>query len=543
MGAAFDDQKQEPEEASLCVEGTRVDLLKKIQEWAYDRHGRRGFWLTGLAGTGKSTIARTVAATLPGEEFAIGSFFFRRGAGDRQSTQKFVTTIFRQLAKYDDLLPSLSRAWTTHVGVAEKALQYQWRDLIQKPLAGINHRPIMLVIDAVDECGTLRAAEHDIFDFLSDSSHFSGLNIRLFITSRPKARKENIQLHELFRLHAIEENVVEEDIRTFFKAKFSQLGDNISSRHPRFPQPHHIDALAKRASPLFIAAITSYLFITADRSDPQRRYHLLLGDTQSHWGDTQDLRLDEMYLVVIAEVLFDKASDGYHEDIVILNLKRFQTILGSVIALKDTLNYEVLAELLSLNPDLVQRFLKQFRAVLDVPEPPEPVCIFHQSFPDFLLSSARVKKACKHQQSVEGRTFKFEQLWVDNTERNSNLFHNCLDVMGGAETSKAYFKEGGNICRLRGPGDKAATISKKLLDETIPSLLRYACRNWILHFIEGDRRAEDDYKRLWNFLRRHLLHWIEVMSCLGSLSEATRQLDRLHEFLEVSFFTTIPFLW
>ena len=44
-----------------CHPGTRVDLLPEIYRWADKQDERRIFWLSGLAGTGKSTVARTVA--------------------------------------------------------------------------------------------------------------------------------------------------------------------------------------------------------------------------------------------------------------------------------------------------------------------------------------------------------------------------------------------------------------------------------------------------------------------------------------------------
>ena len=45
----------------ICLPDTRVDLLREIYTWADGKDERFIFWLNGLAGTGKSTIARTVA--------------------------------------------------------------------------------------------------------------------------------------------------------------------------------------------------------------------------------------------------------------------------------------------------------------------------------------------------------------------------------------------------------------------------------------------------------------------------------------------------
>jgi ABC-type transport system involved in cytochrome bd biosynthesis fused ATPase/permease subunit len=44
-----------------CLRGTRRDVLLQLEHWLEDEQGQRMFWLNGLAGTGKSTIAQTFA--------------------------------------------------------------------------------------------------------------------------------------------------------------------------------------------------------------------------------------------------------------------------------------------------------------------------------------------------------------------------------------------------------------------------------------------------------------------------------------------------
>ena len=40
-----------------CMEGTREDVLHEIKSWFDNKEDKRVYWLNGLAGTGKSTIA------------------------------------------------------------------------------------------------------------------------------------------------------------------------------------------------------------------------------------------------------------------------------------------------------------------------------------------------------------------------------------------------------------------------------------------------------------------------------------------------------
>lgn len=72
-----------------CLGGTRTELLQKIEEWALSPSQRCIFWLRGMAGTGKSTISRTVAKAPLIKPHLSASFFFKRGEGDRGNAKKF----------------------------------------------------------------------------------------------------------------------------------------------------------------------------------------------------------------------------------------------------------------------------------------------------------------------------------------------------------------------------------------------------------------------------------------------------------------------
>lgn len=58
--AAFNSSGKEDD--SLCFPNTRVEVLDQIRSWFHDVNNARSvFWLNGMAGTGKSTISRTIA--------------------------------------------------------------------------------------------------------------------------------------------------------------------------------------------------------------------------------------------------------------------------------------------------------------------------------------------------------------------------------------------------------------------------------------------------------------------------------------------------
>lgn len=57
------------------------------------------FWLNGMAGTGKSTVSRTVAQTFADRGQLGGSFFFKRGERDRENASLLFTTIVHELVR------------------------------------------------------------------------------------------------------------------------------------------------------------------------------------------------------------------------------------------------------------------------------------------------------------------------------------------------------------------------------------------------------------------------------------------------------------
>ena len=138
-----------------CLENTRVQTLQDIYEWISGTGYPNILLLTGGAGTGKSTIATTVAET----SRRIGSLgchlFFLRGKSDSSTVLK---TIACNLAKYKLCIARSIDAWLQECGELSSAtLKSEFDILLRKPLSSIpseTSHPILIVLDAIDECGT-----------------------------------------------------------------------------------------------------------------------------------------------------------------------------------------------------------------------------------------------------------------------------------------------------------------------------------------------------------------------------------------------------
>ncbi|KAG7105252.1 hypothetical protein HYQ44_016564 [Verticillium longisporum] len=181
-GAVFDDVENG---AEACLDRTRVELLGDIREWMCDPNREPLCWLHGKAGTGKSTIAQSVARELAAKGLLAASFFFKRGEGDRGRSRLFYPTIAAQLASsFPAAAAQMRHTIEGNPDIASKSLGEQFRMLVLKPLENVSVASSMtVVIDALDECD----GENDIkaiITQLSQIKKITSIPLNFFITSR-----------------------------------------------------------------------------------------------------------------------------------------------------------------------------------------------------------------------------------------------------------------------------------------------------------------------------------------------------------------------
>jgi NACHT domain len=198
------------EHGPFCLRDTRVGVLQDINEWANGTDARCVFWLNGWAGTGKTTIARTVAHKYDHEERLGASFFFSRGGGAGHAG-KFFTSIAVQLAEKLPCVKShICDAVTPHNKIASQTQSDQWHRLVLQPLSklgrGFPHPSLLLVVDALDECSNDEDVEA-IVQLLAEARSLTTVRLRVFLTSRPEIpirlgfRRTQDTDHQDFVLH------------------------------------------------------------------------------------------------------------------------------------------------------------------------------------------------------------------------------------------------------------------------------------------------------------------------------------------------------
>ncbi|VUC33727.1 unnamed protein product [Clonostachys rosea] len=508
-GAAFD--SYEEGRNPTCLPNTRVDLLQQLSAWADDSDSEAIFWLNGMAGTGKSTISRTMARDLTRKGRLGASFFFKRGEGDRGNMARFVTSIAADIvAKEPSISRHVQKTLEEDPGIVNKTLREQFDKLIFQPFSKLPIRtgePIVLVVDALDEC----EKDDDIrtmIELLSTAKKLQPLRLKTFLTSRPEL-PIRLGFHAIkgkyqdLILHDIPLSIIEHDLQVFLEYKTSEIRDEYNATVPNdrqltpdWPGQLKITSLVQMAVPLFIFAATTCRFL-ADRKcgSPSNQLETVL----QYQTKSQESKLDATYLPVLEQQIVGLSSREKAQV-----LSQFRLVVGSVVILARPLSTSALAGILFIERETVEMRLDLLHSVLSVPDSKEePVRLFHLSFRDFLLD----------QDKRDNHAF-----WIDEREAHLTLARNCLTLMD-------ELKE--DICDLRFPGTRAKNVSLDKLATCLPPHLQYACRYWVSHVSEAEIIREEDIQSIHSFLKTHFLHWIEALSLMGQGLESIKLMNSL----------------
>ena len=69
--------------------------------------------------------------------------------------------------------------------------------------------------------------------------------------------------------------------------------------------------------------------------------------------------------------------------------------------------------------------------------------------------------------------------------------------------------------------------------KTLPEAISYACEFWIEHICLVSDVLDEISNRIYDFLVKHLLHWMEAMAILDSHDLTIRSIDKLMKLLRV----------
>ena len=476
------------------------------------------YWLFGSAGSGKSTIAYTIARRF---EFAGdsndtiilgGNFFCSRQFEETRLSKYIIRTIAYHLAltckPFADALHRSGNFITKDHSVKtqiENLLVKPWPwkepDSAQRrdpsvpphPDSSVSPHPnppmppmnYLVVIDALDEIDG-----NGGYDFLRNLLNVVNKHrlpgLKFFVTSRSDpglvADVEKFERKHRYRLQDVNEEEIRHDIATYINANLPDPLDR-----------SQVEALVELSGGLFIYATTVVKYLeTCGRSEQ----HVFLAELlptansstpQSLSDATSFTLLDTLYLQVLRQAfrMFTPQTPKWTDRL---------RILHTFLCTADRTSTSVIADLLFTSDytDVAEKLLLALHAVLYIEG--GRVLAYHKSFSDFLFDQARS-----------------EVFWCNQATHHRLLTDSCFRIMkNGLRFNIANISSSFML-------DKENPTLVDSIKANIPPVLDYSCRNWSSH-LSSAASASPDHLRdaLSDFLEIRALFWIEAMNLLGT---------------------------
>jgi len=501
-------EKKEVLRRAVCTHGTRERLLADIITWAKGSSSETVYWLFGPAGSGKTTIAYTIARRFelaaPEDTIVLGgNFFSSRQFEETRFATRIIRTIVYHLAlrckAFADALTHSGKFHTVNQNVRAQLdglLIGPWQKSESARLINSSTPPpqYLIVIDALDEIDGTGGSQflRDLLDVINEN-RLNGL--KFFATSRPDP---NLVAHvgsfadkKLYRLEEVPFEEAQADIKTYLKTSLPRVGDKA------------IEQVVTAAAGLFIYASTIVKYLGKHTVQEQKNLlkKLFSVSTTAHIFPGATALLDELYLQILLH-----AFDVFEADIRLHRLhilftflctpERTSTSVVNELLLTDDFDSDsasvaetdpVVAET-SIADDTLQRLY----AVLYTEN--NKVLWHHKSFPDFLFDQDRSK-----------------DFWCNQAEHHRRLMDSCFRVM----------KEGlrfniANIASSFVFDRNNRTLPDAVTDNISPTL-SYSCRNWGWH-LSSTAPSDSNHLQatLSEFLKCRALFWIEAMNLLES---------------------------
>ena len=376
LGAGYAEEKG-------CLAGTRGSVLNEIRDILNNpaEDAPRVCLLTGVAGSGKSTVAHSIARLYDGQKRLGSSYFFSSSDVAKRNPQNLFGTIPRNLCEHDPQYKSALervrenlqtlRIWTTPWDQVER--------LIVKPSANLHPiGPLVIVIDALDESGS---ADDRVQLLNTLSSHIAGrklpTNLRFLITTRLENDILNAFSPNLpvVRVHLgdVPEAMIAGDIESFFYHSLHHHPELDSS----WPNREWCRLLTERSQHLFQWASTACKFITGSTGTGLDLCHCLRVVLESNNSEGV-YSLDRLYRTIL-----EQNFEAYGVQ------RRFCNVMGVILALNEPLSLVSLSTLFGTSLNVLE-IIKPLGSLLDgVHDAYRPIYPLHTSFRDFLLDKGR----------------------------------------------------------------------------------------------------------------------------------------------------------
>ncbi|KAF8700915.1 WD40 repeat-like protein, partial [Rhizoctonia solani] len=483
-----------------CTQGTRIEILLSLDKWLYNSIGPQTCWISGMEGTGKTTIAYTFCKRVERQGLLAASFFFTRTSSECRDTARMIPTIAYQLARYSG--PFRLALYNTLIEGAEvhsTSLEVQWERLLRGPLQKVQGAALdgaVVVIDGLNECGDDNSDDND-------ANNISGLLLRCFANlplkllistqSMPRiwtdATQENTQCEKL-DLETAQATGLGTDISQLFKEELSCL--------PLSPDQLRQLVLQSNLRFKHAAYITSMINSGERRSD---RYQRMLSMVTM---EPEDIARDAQVDALCRAGLACMQNAGWKNS----NTEQFiQALVYLTLFAREPISVDTVAEIYNISD--VRRVCRVLRPLLSVLR---------------RVNGNKLALASNEPSPPSTMTNNIPTEQLGYTQRNQQLAERCFRTM---EQQLRF-----NICDLPSScvPNRDVTDLQDRIKRNISPALSYACRRW------GDHLAVLPHSNilqtlLQELLSVRLLFWLEALSLRDELGIGIEALRKANDWL------------
>jgi hypothetical protein len=466
-----------------CMEGTRETLLNQIIAWAANESDTSNlYWIHGLPGIGKTSLAHSICERLHNEQHLAGAFFCQRDDANMSDLRNILPTLIFKLAEtFPPFRSIVADRLRSDPNLTSKSMK---DSLFLDFICNLPRHPkhaLVFVIDALDECGDNKDRPVLLKVLKDAAAHAPWLKI--IVTSRPE---DEIQyfFHRLprssyspFDLSMDQEAGA--DLQTFAQSQFGSVAKTWCLPAP-WPEQSLFDGVISQANGLFIFIKTLVLALE-QCEDPEETLKAALQDSAGS--------LKPLYNLYSSILKSRRVPDNVD----------FRQVIGVFLTAAPyrTLCEESVAELAGVKLNLVKKWVNDLSSLLYRDEAANGgIRVRHLSISDFFVSDH-----CAYQVNLE--------------DANMRLGIACLKTM----MKQLRF----NICKLEDSRLANADIKDlpSRIKEHISDALQYSALYWSYHLCFTPDNGD---LCMWGTLKEFFgglfgLFWIEVLSIMGMVSD------------------------
>ncbi|KAF7968067.1 hypothetical protein HWV62_32051 [Athelia sp. TMB] len=470
-----------------CLRGTRGAIIQSLtRDLTMHSPETNVIWLSGVAGSGKSTITTTIAERLYDQGLRGAFLFFDRNSPAQSAPDGVIRTLAHQLALSNSFLrDAICDVIEKQPEITTRALTSQFDELIMIPMRECANKithPIVIILDAFDECGDAQS-RRALLHLLVKQLPLLPSQFRFLITSRPEFDLNNaFRSQERIKSVSLssEEWSSAEDVLLYVEHEMHELyqareeSDELPSDWPGIPT---IRQLGGRAADSFIWAATAMRYLH-DADDVDECLGILLKQ--------QAFELGDLYATALRSAC--KWNPGE------VSTENCRRILGAVVVGRIAITDDTIVDILGLESAKSCRLiLRKLGCLLQWSEG-LPIRTLHASFADYLTSAVSCGDEPWH---------------IDPTQHHLDFTTGCLRTM------KRLLRF--NICKLETSHRKNSDIEDlaQRIEKFIPRSLAYACRFWAEHLSLARRDDIQILLLIFEFFQNSFLYWLEAVSLLG----------------------------